>query len=197
LNPNNTESDCDDAESQQPPKSKVTINSFEWTEALITSLIAVVILFTFLFRIVNVSGPSMLPNLESGDRVVLSSYLYHPQRDDVVVITHTAKLSEPIIKRVIALENQVVNINFQTGVVSVNGVALDESTYIKNGITTQSSDYAFPLTVPKGHVFVLGDNRAVSNDSRFSDIGMIDERYILGKAEFIVFPFDRFGKINN
>jgi len=197
LNQNNTESDCDEAESQRPPKSKFTVNSFEWIEALITSLIAVVILFTFLFRIVNVSGPSMLPNLKSGDRVVLSSYLYHPQRDDVVVITHTAKLSEPIIKRVIALENQVVNINFQTGVVSVNGVALDESTYIKNGITTQSSDYTFPLTVPKGHVFVLGDNRAVSNDSRFSDIGMIDERYILGKAEFIVFPFDRFGKINN
>ena len=195
MNQNNMENDSDVAELRRPEKSKFTINSFEWIEALITSLITVVILFTFLFRIVNVSGPSMLPNLKSGDRVVLSSYFYKPHQDDVVVITHTAKLSEPIIKRIIATENQVVDINIKTGVVSVDGVSLDESAYIKNGITTQNSDYTFPLTVPKGHVFVLGDNRPVSNDSRFTDIGMIDERYILGKAQIIVFPFNRFGKI--
>jgi signal peptidase I len=191
----NTDGDGDESEFREPTQSKFTVNSFEWTEALITSLIAVVILFTFLFRIVNVSGPSMLPNLKSGDRVVLFSCFYKPQRSDVVVITHTAKLNEPIIKRVIALENQVVDIDFKKGIVSVDGVALDESAYIKNGITTQSSDYTYPLTVPKGQVFVLGDNRTVSNDSRFSDIGMIDERYILGKAEFVVFPFNRFGII--
>jgi len=178
-----------------PLKNSFTVNCFEWVEALLTSLIAVVILFTFLFRIVNVSGPSMLPNLKSGDRVVLASYFYKPHQGDVVVITRTAKLDEPIIKRVIAKENQVVDINFQTGMVSVDGVELDESAYIKNGITTQTSDYTFPLTVPKGHVFVLGDNRSVSNDSRFRDIGMIDERYILGKAQFIVFPFDHVGNI--
>jgi signal peptidase I len=195
LNQNNQESGSDEPVEQKSAKSNLVVNSFEWIEALVTSLIVVVILFTFLFRIVNVSGPSMLPNLKSGDRVILSSNFYKPQRDDVVVITHTAKLNEPIIKRVIALENQVVNINFQTGVVSVDGKALDESAYIQNGITTQHSDYTFPLTVPKGHVFVLGDNRSVSNDSRFSDIGMIDERYILGKAELIVFPLNRFGKI--
>jgi signal peptidase I len=170
-------------------------NCFEWVEALITSLVVVVMLFTFLFRIVNVSGPSMQPNLESGDRVVLQSYFYHPQRGDVVVITHAEQLDEPIIKRVIALENQVVNIDFQTGTVSVDGVTLDESAYIQNGITTQRSDYSFPLTVPKGHVFVLGDNRKVSNDSRYKDIGMIDVNNILGKAEFVVFPFGRIGKI--
>ncbi len=195
MNQNTSDYGGEDAAGSKSVPSSLTTDCFEWVEALITSLITVVILFTFLFRIVNVSGPSMLPNLKSGDRVVLASYFYQPHRGDVVVITHTAKLSEPIIKRVIALENQVVNINFQTGVVSVDGVALDESAYIKNGITRQPSDYTFPLTVPKGHVFVLGDNRTVSNDSRFSDIGMIDERYILGKAELIVFPFDRVGKI--
>lgn len=176
-------------------KRNLITNSYEWVEALISSLIAVVILFTFLFRVVNVSGPSMLPTLQSNDRVVLSSYFYKPHRGDVVVITHTQKLREPIIKRVIALENQVVNIDFKTGVVSVDGVALDESAYISNGITTQPSDYTYPMQVPPGHVFVLGDNRSVSNDSRFSDVGMVDERYILGKAEMIVFPFNRFGKI--
>lgn len=172
-----------------------TANCYEWAEAFITSLIAVVVLFTFFFRVVNVSGPSMLPTLKSNDRVVLSSCFYKPHRGDIVVITQTQKLREPIIKRVIALENQKVDINFETGVVSVDGVPLDESAYIQNGITNQPTDYQFPLTVPAGHVFVLGDNRSVSNDSRFSEVGMIDERYILGKAEMVVFPFNRLGKI--
>lgn len=184
-----------EAEEERTPVNEAVTNCFEWVEALITSLIVVVVLFTFLFRIVNVSGPSMLPNLKSGDRVVLQSYFYHPQRGDVVVITHAEKYDEPIIKRVIALENQVVNIDYQTGTVSVDGVALDESAYIKNGITTQHADFTFPLTVPKGHVFVLGDNRPVSNDSRYKDIGMIDVNNILGKAELVVFPFSRVGKI--
>ncbi|HEX3039413.1 MAG TPA: signal peptidase I [Caproiciproducens sp.] len=195
MNQNYTEQDGSEASFRVPQKSNFVSNCFEWIEALVTSLILVVILFTFIFRIVNVSGPSMLPNLRSRDRVVLSSYFYKPQRGDVVVITHSANFNEPIIKRVIALENQVVDINYLTGYVSVDGKELDESAYIQNGITTQQSDFKFPLTVPKGHVFVLGDNRSVSNDSRFSEIGMIDERYILGKAEYIVFPLSRFGKV--
>jgi len=196
LNDHDTQLSTDKVVPQPPTKSSFTFSCFDWIEALITSLIFVVILFTFLFRVVNVSGPSMLPNLQSNDRVVLSSYFYKPHRSDVVVITHTEKLKEPIIKRIIALENQVVDINFATGVVSVDGVAIDESAYIQNGITTQPSDFTYPLTVTKGHVFVLGDNRAVSNDSRSSDVGLIDERYILGKAQLILFPFNRFGMIN-
>lgn len=177
------------------PQRGFTVNCYEWIEAFITSLVAVVVLFTFFFRVVNVSGPSMLPTLKSNDRVVLSSCFYKPSRGDIVVITHTQKLREPIIKRVIALENQTVDINFETGIVSVDGVPLDESAYIQNGITNQPADFKFPLTVPAGHVFVLGDNRGVSNDSRFSDVGMVDVRYILGKAEMVVFPFNRLGKI--
>lgn len=195
MNQNDTEQDILENSFCVPQRSKFIKNCFEWIEALVTSLILVVILFTFIFRVVNVSGPSMLPNLRSGDRVVISSWFYKPQRGDVVVITHSAKFDEPIIKRVIALENQVVDINYRTGYVSVDGQVLDESAYIQNGITTQHSDFEFPLTVPKGHVFVLGDNRSISNDSRFSEIGMIDERYILGKAEYIVFPLSRFGKV--
>ena len=177
------------------PVKRFVAHCYEWLEALISSLIVVVLLFTLLFRIVNVSGPSMLPTLQSNDRVLLTSYFYQPKQGDVVVITHTAKLQEPIIKRVIALENQTVDIDFETGTAYVDGQALDESAYIENGITTQPSDYTYPLTVPPGHLFVLGDNRAVSNDSRSSAVGMIDERYVLGKAEFVVFPFSRFGKI--
>ena len=192
ISSNNTENLKDEP---QYPQSKIAINCFEWVEALITSLVVVIILFTFLFRIVNVSGPSMLPTLYSGDRVVLQSYFYHPQCGDVVVITHAQNFSDPIIKRVIALENQVVDINYKTGIVSVDGVALDESACIQNGITKQKSDFTFPLTVPQGHVFVLGDNRPVSNDSRYREIGMIEVGNILGKAEYVVFPFNRIGKI--
>lgn len=178
------------------PVTRLVAHCYEWLEAMASSLIVVVLLFTLLFRIVNVSGESMLPTLDNNDRVLLSSYFYRPHPGDVVVVTHTAKLQEPIIKRVIALENQTVDINFETGIVYVDGAALDESAYIQNGITIQPSDYTYPLTVPPGHLFVLGDNRSVSNDSRSSEVGMIDERYVLGKAELVVFPFSRFGKIS-
>lgn len=168
---------------------------YEWMEAFIAALIVVTVLFTFFFRIVDVSGPSMLPTLHSGDRVVLSGRFRSPKRGDVVVIVRTARLREPIIKRIIALENQTVDIDFGAGVVYVDGKALDESAYIENGITKQSSDFRYPLVVPEGHVFVLGDNRVVSNDSRSSDVGMVDEQDICGKAEIVVFPFRDFGRI--
>lgn len=177
-------------------RRRVAINCYEWVEALITSLIVIVFLFSFILRVVNVSGSSMLPTLSSGDRVILLSDFYKPVRGDVVVITHTERLQEPIIKRVIALEDQTVDIDFTKGTVSVDGKELDESGYIQNGITRQPSDFNFPLVVPKGHVFVLGDNREVSNDSRSIDVGMVNQKYILGKAEFVIFPFARFGKIH-
>jgi signal peptidase I len=186
-----------DKEKRTSDKSGFAMCCYEWMEALITALIIVTFLFAFAMRVVRVSGPSMLPSLHSGDRVLLFSEFYRPHQGDIVVITHTQGLSEPIIKRVIALENQTVDIDFSSGTVIVDGKRLDESRYIKNGITNQPSDYRFPLTVPEGCVFVLGDNRMVSNDSRSSDVGMVNQRYILGKAEWIIYPFDRFGKVNS
>lgn len=173
-------------------KKSASLSCFEWMEALITALIAVVFIFTFLFRVVSVSGQSMEPTLLSGDRVVVSSYFYNPKPGDIVVITRTVGIDQPIIKRVIATEGQQVDIDFDRGVVLVDGEVLDESDYIQNGITVQKSDFEFPLTVPEGHVFVLGDNRPMSNDSRSRDVGMVDVRYILGKAEVVIFPFNRF-----
>jgi len=180
------------------PSSGV-LNCFEWVESIITALIIVAIIFTFLFRIVTVKGTSMFPNLEDKYRLILSSFMYQPKQGDVVVITHTDGLAEPIVKRVIALPGQKVDINYDKGIVYVDGKALNESAYIKNGITHKpnSSDplLKFPQTVPAGHIFVLGDNRSVSEDSRFVAVGMVDEAYVLGKAEVIVFPFNHIGRI--
>lgn len=185
-----------EAENKNPERKGSNVKNFyDWLEALITALIIVSFLFSFVFRIINVSGPSMLPNFHSGDRVMLMSGFYKPKQGDVVVITHTRRLNEPIIKRVIAVGGQTVNIDFSKGVVSVDGKQLDESSYIQNGITNQPSDYKFPLKVPEGYIFVLGDNREVSDDSRSKDVGMVDERYVLGKAQLIIYPAAHFGLV--
>ncbi|HBC28033.1 MAG TPA: signal peptidase I [Ruminococcaceae bacterium] len=188
------------AEAANPALTPAVVNCFEWVESLVTALIVVVIMFTFLFRIVTVEGTSMIPTLYGGDRLVVSSYFYQPKQGDIIVLKRTVGLAKPIVKRVIGLPGQKVDIDFTAGIVYVDGKPLDESAYIENGIThepaTSEPLLTFPQTVPEGHVFVLGDNREVSEDSRFKAVGMVDERYVLGKAELILFPVSRFGRIN-
>lgn len=182
--------------SKQTHINRFTASCFEWIEALIPALIVILILFTFLFRVITVSGPSMEPNLMDSYKVLTSCVDRHLSCGDIVVVDgRGTSLNECIVKRVIATAGQTVDIDFQTGVVSVNGIELDESAYIENGITKNQYDISFPQKVPAGHVFVLGDNRIVSNDSRSSEVGMIDERYIIGKVNFIITPFSKFGKL--
>ena len=170
---------------------------FEWIEALIPALIVILVLFTFLFRAnIIVNGPSMKPNLLDGYKVFVSCIDKHLSRGDIIVVDGKGtSLNKPIVKRVIATAGQTVNIDFQTGIVSVDGVALDESAYIESGITKDQGDVSFPQKVPAGHVFVLGDNRTISEDSRYRAVGMIDQRYIIGKVNFIITPFAKFGKL--
>lgn len=180
-----TEHDGDSA------RARVTKSCFEWVEALVTSLITVVIIFTFLFRIISVSGTSMYPTLHNEDRVVITNLFYDPQPGDIVVISHAGEMQEPLIKRVIAVEGQTLKIDFDKGEVYVDGVLLNEP-YI-NSKTTKRGDAEIPEVIPEGYVFVMGDNRNDSLDSRFTRVGLIDKRYILGKAQLIVFPFNRLG----
>ena len=170
-------------------------------------LAVIVIVLLTCFRIVVVSGDSMKRTLLDGDLLILISNTFYtdPQQGDIIVASKDSfENGEPIIKRVIAVEGQKVDINFATGAVYVDGVQLEE-TYISSGTTTDEGTI-FPLIVDEGCVFVLGDNRIRSKDSRSRDIGLIDKREILGKAVFLLFPgtsrgdetrsFDRIGGLS-
>lgn len=161
---------------------------YEWVQALVCSVLAVVVLFTFVIRLIGVDGHSMVPTLQDGDRLlVLNSMLYDDyQYGDIVVLRKEAFLEEPIVKRVIATEGQTVDIDFSTGSVYVDGTLLKED-YI-NELTFTEEGTEFPLTVPEGSIFVMGDNRNHSNDSRDSRLGTVDTRYVIGKVVFLAFP---------
>ena len=162
--------------------------AYEWVQALVCSVLAVVLLFTFVIRLIGVDGHSMVPTLQDGDRLlVLNSALCGDcEPGDIVVLRKESFLPEPIVKRVIAVGGQVVDIDFGSGTVFVDGVRLHEE-YISDK-TFREEGTAFPLTVPEGSVFVLGDNRNHSNDSRDARLGTGDERYIIGRAVFLAFP---------
>lgn len=161
---------------------------YEWVQALVCSVLAVVILFTFVVRLIGVDGRSMVPTLQHGDRLlVLNSMLYDDYKyGDIVVLRKETFLRDPIVKRVIATEGQTVNIDFANGCVYVDGELLAED-YI-NELTFLEEGTEFPLTVPENSVFVMGDNRNHSSDSRDSRLGTVDNRYVIGKAVFLAFP---------
>ena len=179
-----------------PAKGVKTL--YEWLEEIVIALTLVILVFTFLFRVVTVTGESMLPNFVEGQKLIVTNLGHSVEQGTVVVITNV--LNEPIIKRVIATEGQTVDIDYETGVVYVDGEAADETQFgLENGITTRPYStleaMVFPQTAPEGCVFVLGDNRSVSKDSRYTEVGMVDTRHILGEAVFTLYPFDRFGVI--
>lgn len=163
-------------------------NAYEWIRALLGVAVSVILVFTFAVRIVSVSGESMREILQDGDRLlVLNSILYDDyQYGDIVVLRKESFLAEPIVKRVIATGGQTVDIDFETGSVYVDGELLKED-YI-NELTFLEEGTEFPLTVPEGSIFVMGDNRNNSNDSRDYRLGTVDTRYVIGKAVFLAFP---------
>ena len=161
---------------------------YEWTQALVCSVLAVVLLFTFVVRLIGVDGHSMVPTLQDGDRLLVLNSLWDDdyQYGDIVVLRKDTFMEEPIVKRVIATEGQTVDIDFAAGNVYVDGELLEEDyinepTYVEEGTE-------FPLTVPEGSIFVMGDNRNHSSDSRSSDLGTVDTRYVIGRAVFLLFP---------
>ena len=170
----------------------------EWVETIVMAVVFVTVVFTFVARVITVDGISMEPTYYNGDRVLSTTLAGAPHQGDVVIVVNA--LDEPIIKRVIATEGQTVDFDYDSGTVFVDGQPVDETQFgLENGITGEPFSsfelLEFPQTVPEGCVFVLGDNRAVSEDSRYKDVGMIDQRNILGKAVFHLFPVQSIGPI--
>lgn len=164
-------------------------NVLAYLHDLVYLLAGILLLLLLLFRVVIVSGPSMNDTLVHGDYLILlNNVLYgEPKQGDIIVASKDSfKDGEPIIKRVIATEGQEVDIDFTAGVVYVDGMPLEED-YIKS-LTTLQEGMNFPLVVDEGCIFVMGDNRGVSKDSRNPAIGLIDTREVLGRAVFLVFP---------
>ena len=227
---NKFENEFEDA--RQEITTKPEKKGFDWkkeaAEWIVSIVVAVAIAFiirTFFFTLVQVSGPSMENTLHTGDRLVVTRLNYTPKVGDIVVFRPDHYPSEPYIKRVIAVEGQTVDIDFITGEVYVDGELIQED-YIKN-LTKRQGDVQFPITVDKGCVFVMGDNRMESHDGRSLDVSSVketdigeDEVYytsvdektgniksepihygcvnnddIIGKAQFRLWPFDRFGSL--
>ena len=177
---------ADEEESDAQPKGgKLWSFIYETVAAAAAAVVILFFVFTFFFRGVGVQGSSMEPTLHDGDWLAVAP-LSAVEHEDVVIITQPNSMDKPLVKRVIAMGGEEVNIDFLSHVVMVNGQVKDEP-YIAQ-VTEESGDVTFPLIVPEGQVFVMGDNRNNSLDSRFSVVGCIDENYILGVAKYRVFP---------
>lgn len=166
---------------------------FDWLQSIVFAIIACVLLFMFVARVVTVDGGSMNPTLLHGDRLIVSNLSKNYEQGDVVVFVAPEYMDEPLVKRIIAKEGQLVEINFDKGIVKVDEQVMYEP-YIAE-LTVDAQDYDGPIEVPEGCVFVMGDNRNRSTDSRTDEIGCVDTRYILGKAYFVMFPVKSFGGI--
>ena len=156
---------------------------------LVYLLMILIVVFVLLFRLIVVSGDSMYDTLVDGDYLLLLSNVFYqePEAGDIVVISKESfQNGSPIVKRVIATEGQIVDIDFDNAIVYVDGLPLEEP-YIYTP-TTVEEGMAFPMIVEKDCIFVLGDNRQVSLDSRNPAVGQIDRREVLGKALLLMVP---------
>lgn len=184
------------AEEKLSPGDSFKLDLYFWLQALVMALAVLILLFTFVGRVITVDGSSMEPTLFNGDMLLLRSVGYTPKQGDVVVLRKESFMAEPIVKRVIATGGQHVSIDYSTSTVTVDGVALDEP-YINEwmGYPIDMEMTISDVVVPEGSIFVMGDNRNHSSDSRHQRLGTVDERYVLGKVLCVIFPFSSFGAV--
>lgn len=176
-----------DSESGKKPPLAVSM-LFDIIDSVKGAILVVFLVFVLVFRAVGVDGSSMEPTLHDKDWVAVAGTVTEFERGDIVIINQPWERNVPIVKRVIAVGGDTINIDFDQREVYVNGIKLDEPYILEP--TWLSYDVEFPLTVDEGKIFVMGDNRNDSIDSRSSRIGLIDERYVLGKAIARIYPID-------
>lgn len=182
-------------EKKQAAAQKPVNELYENVRILAIVLAVLILIFTFVVRVIVVSGPSMENTLQNGDAMLVWSLGYSPKQGDVVVLTQPNYQEDSIVKRVIATGGQTITIDYNANTVTVDGQVLQED-YIKEWMLVPAYGLGnHQLTVPDGHVFVMGDNRNESADSRYPTIGVIDERCVIGKALMVVFPFSDFGML--
>lgn len=170
----------------EAPEQKKGSFLYDTASIFVSALAIIAILFTFFVRFVGVDGDSMLPTLSDNDWLVVSSVNKNISAGDIVISTQPNAFNEPIVKRVIAKGGQTVDIDFQSGKVFVDGVELNEP-YIAE-LTHSAEGSTFPMVVPEGKLFLMGDNRNDSTDSRSPMVGCVDERYVLGVVKCRLMP---------
>lgn len=178
-------------------RDALKVDLYFWLQALVMALVGLILVFTFVGRIIGVDGESMMPTLHNHDMLLLQSIGYSPEAGDVVVLSKQSfRDGQPIVKRVIAVGGQTVDIDYASNTVSVDGVALDEP-YILEPMNPLPESYSTHVEVPEGSIFVMGDNRNNSTDSRSPEIGVVDERSVLGKVLFVLLPFQDAGVVES
>ena len=197
---------------QEEKKKGTTFSDFmEIVESVIISVFAVLLIFTFVCRPVTVDGTSMVPTLQDKDKLIMRLMGYTPKCGDIVIVENDSShryengtdgkiidgsgMEKRLIKRVIAVGGQTVDIDFEAHTVTVDGEQLYES-YIYEPTELDPGMFEYPVTVPEGYVFVMGDNRNNSTDSRSPLVGFVKEEDVIGKAVLRFYPFDKFEFLN-
>jgi signal peptidase I len=188
---------------QESKAGRARLELYDWLQCIVSAILCGILIFVFIGRVIGVDGNSMLDTLRDRDTVIMSNLFYTPKYGDIIVFRDDKyDNNKPLVKRVIATEGQTVDIDFNTGKVFIDGHEIVEP-YIREP-THESLGFKGPKTVPKGCVFVMGDNRNQSADSRSDMVGMVDTRQILGKVLFVMIPgknadgtrpWDKFGSV--